>query len=135
MPKPEVGAMAVELGKHKDRKGIDSSGLPIPPSVSIDLSACQVNRRVLSFGAEELLTRVRTSQRRELFCVDKKKKSALAHHHYTTTNTDNGCAQNNFRLGVFWFLVFVDRNNVSRQVSRGCYLCDGSFGSRTRCRA
>ncbi|CAM9179397.1 unnamed protein product [Scytosiphon promiscuus] len=43
VPKPEVGAMAVELGKHKDGKGIDSGGLPVPPSVAIDLSACQVN--------------------------------------------------------------------------------------------
>lgn len=34
--------MAVELGKRKDSKGLDSSGLPIPPSVAIDLSACQV---------------------------------------------------------------------------------------------
>lgn len=42
VPKPEVGAMAVELGKHKDGKGIDSGGLPVPPSVAIDLSACQV---------------------------------------------------------------------------------------------
>ncbi|CAM9373980.1 unnamed protein product [Ectocarpus fasciculatus] len=43
VPKPEVGAMAVELGKHKDGKGIDSGGLPVPPSVAIDLSACQVS--------------------------------------------------------------------------------------------
>lgn len=42
VPKPEVDAMAVELGKHKDGKGVDSGGLPVPPSVSIDLSACQV---------------------------------------------------------------------------------------------
>ncbi|CAN0210453.1 unnamed protein product, partial [Ectocarpus sp. 4 AP-2014] len=42
VPKPEVGAMAVELGKHKDGKDIDSGGLPVPPSVAIDLSACQV---------------------------------------------------------------------------------------------
>ena len=38
--------MAVELGKHKDGKGVDSGGLPVPPSVAIDLSACQVGRRV-----------------------------------------------------------------------------------------
>eukprot|EP00904_Undaria_pinnatifida_P012978 jgi/Undpi1/8810/HiC_scaffold_25.g11272.m1 len=42
VPKPEVDAMAVELGKHKDGKGVDSGGLPVPPSVAIDLSACQV---------------------------------------------------------------------------------------------
>lgn len=42
VPKPEVGAMAAELGKHKDGKGVDSGGLPVPPTVAIDLSACQV---------------------------------------------------------------------------------------------
>ena len=42
VPKPEVGAMAEELGKHKDGKGFDSGGLPVPPSVAIDLSACEV---------------------------------------------------------------------------------------------
>ena len=50
VPKPEVGAMAAELGKHKDGKGVDSGGLPVPPTVAIDLSACQVRIFVAFFG-------------------------------------------------------------------------------------
>eukprot|EP00752_Nemacystus_decipiens_P005662 g5124.t1 len=42
VPKPEVGELAAELGKRKDGKGIDSGGLPVPPTVAVDLSACQV---------------------------------------------------------------------------------------------
>lgn len=50
VPKPEVGAMAEQLGKHKDGKGVDSGGLPVPPSVAIDLSACQVGRVQVPIG-------------------------------------------------------------------------------------
>ena len=43
VPKPGVEAMATEITKRKDGgKGLDVSGLPVPPSVAIDLSACQV---------------------------------------------------------------------------------------------
>lgn len=39
--------MAVEIGKNKEGKLLDANGLPVPPSVAIDLSACQV--RYLTF--------------------------------------------------------------------------------------
>lgn len=37
--------MAVEIGKHKEGKLLDVTGLPVPPTVAIDLSACQVRRQ------------------------------------------------------------------------------------------
>lgn len=43
VPKPGIEAMALELRKQKDVSKIPRvNGLPIPPSVAIDLSACKV---------------------------------------------------------------------------------------------
>lgn len=61
--------MAVKLGKHlKDGKGLDSSGLPVPPSIAIDLSACQVHSKQGGFGVSLFFFFI-TSQCVQFLCI------------------------------------------------------------------